>query len=275
LEKDGGRNITGIPSMKLRNTIGVALSVMIVTYNSKSIEGTINSIKKTLKNIEYEIIIVDNSSKKNYVKKLERLAARKKTKNLKRFVLHKGKRNLGFGAGYNLAVQKARGSSLLLINPDIILQENTVEGLFDFFKKQKKVGVVSCKLLNEDDSLQYSCRRFPTPLSFISFFKKSIIRYKMENKDHDKIMKVDWLSGSFMLMEKTTFLRFSGFDERFFMYLEDADLCRRIGKKMSIVYNPHFVAYHKGAYGSRKNATLTFVHVESILKYFLKWAFKG
>lgn len=259
----------------------VLLSISIVTYNSRYIQSTIDSIKKTITFCDYEIILVDNHSNHTYVRKLEQLCRQKKPEHLKRIILLNNTKNIGFGKAHNLAAAYAEGRFLLILNPDIILQQKTVATLLDYFQQHTEVGVVSCKLLDEDGRLQYSCRRFPSlltfiarELSFIPYFRSLLDRYEMRDVRHDKLMKVDWLSGALLLLPKKVFVHYRGFDERFFLYLEDVDLCKRIGRDKRVVYFPEVFALHKGSYGSRRSFWQFYQHARSVLVYFWKYGIR-
>lgn len=264
----------------ITHTHHVLLSISIVTYNSKYIQSTIDSIKKTITEFDYEIILVDNHSSSAYVKKLKQLCLKEKPVHLKRIILLNNKKNLGFGKAHNLAAAYAEGKYLLILNPDILLQKKTIATLLGHLQQHAETGVVSCRLLDVDGSLQHSCRRFPSfltfaarELSFIPYFRSLLNRYEMRDAKHDKLMKVDWLSGALLLLPKKVFVHYRGFDDRFFLYLEDVDLCKRIRVDKSVMYLPEVFALHKGSYGSRRSFWQFYQHARSAVIYLWKHGF--
>ncbi len=236
------------------------ISIIIVNYNSSYLNETIKSIKNTVK-ISYEIIIIDNNSNK---------ALQFNNSNIK---IIKNQHNLGFAKANNQGIRIAKSKYILLLNPDIILKKDTIEETINFMEKNKHSNIVGCKLLNEDGSLQYSCRTFPTPFIFLArntplkhIFKKILYEHDMKDYDHKNTKKVDWISGAFMMLRDRYY-----FDENFFLYLEDVDLCRRIG---NVYYSPEAEAIHTGSYGSSKKFKLFLIHLKSIFYYFSKYGFK-
>jgi len=253
------------------------ISIVIVNYNSKEkTKDCLKSIKDSdLGDLKYEIIVVENNSSD----KLDDLK-----KEIIDFKLIKSPVNLGMGGGNNLAIKKAQGEFVLILNPDTILKKVVIKIFWEYIKENPDVYIVGPKLLNPDLSLQFSCAKFPRPWTpifrrtFLSrFFKKHLDWFLMKNFSHDIIKEVDWLMGSCLMIRKKDF---EGFDERFFMYFEDIDVCRRAwreGKK--VVYCPeaeviHFHAResaHNPWYVSIFNNKLTREHIKSWLRYFMKW----
>lgn len=159
------------------------------------------------------------------------------------------KNNIGFGKACNVGAKSGRGACLLFLNPDTLVSKNTLRECANFFESHPEAGVMGPKILNADGSLQAACRRsFPSPLvAFFRFtglsrlFPKSRLfgRYNLTYLDPETISEVDAVSGSFMVMPARLFHEVNGFDETFFMYGEDLDLCCRIKEKgYSVWYNP-------------------------------------
>jgi|SRR3989344_3612282 len=185
------------------------------------------------------------------------------------------RKNLGYGGACNQGISIAKGKYMLILNPDVKITGHSLRKLISELIKSKEANIISCKLLNEDGSLQHSCRRFPTiksllarraPLFFSRIFSKELSAYNMDDYDHKNPIKVDWVSGALMLMKRKYF-----FDERYFMYFEDVDLCRRVGE---IYYYPFISAFHKAERGSARDITLMIAHFSSALRYFLKFGLK-
>lgn len=192
--------------------------------------------------------------------------------------------NLGYGSGHNIAIRKAMeaGSDYhFVLNPDVHFGPTTLKSLVDFAETNPEIGCVMPKILNVDGSVQRLCRLLPTPLDLIGRrFLHGLIpayidgrnrRYELAFWDYDSVEEVPILSGSFMLLRTSTLALVGAFDERFFMYLEDYDLVRRIGEKAKTVYFPKAEATHAHAKMSYKSLKPTLWHIRSAITYFCKW----
>jgi GT2 family glycosyltransferase len=174
------------------------------------------------------------------------------------------KSNIGFGKASNVGAQAARGSFVLFLNPDTLVSKNTIVSCVDFMADHADAGIVGPRILNADGTLQKSCRRsFPTPgvafyhLSGLSqLFPRSrrFGRYNLTFMDPNEAAPVDAVSGSFMFMRHSLFQKIGGFDERFFMYGEDLDLCRQVHDcGYTVWYNPATQIIHfKGKSSARR-----------------------
>ncbi|MBU0619905.1 MAG: glycosyltransferase family 2 protein [Patescibacteria group bacterium] len=258
------------------------LSIIIVNYKSK--EKTLNciqSIKESdLDNLKYEIIVVDNASQDDSQKII--------TLQYPEINFIQSEKNLGMGGGNNLGIKQTRGEFILILNPDTTVKKDAIKTLYNYIKNNEKVGIVGPKLLNPDNTLQYSCFRFPkfyTPIlrrTFMGkFFKKYLNNFLMEDFDHNSIKEVNWLMGSCLMIDKKKFNLIKPlFDKRFFMYCEDIDLCYRACEaKYKIIYNPKAIIIHdhirsgieKPWYISPFLNKLAREHIKSWIKYFWKW----
>jgi hypothetical protein len=245
------------------------LSIIIVNYNVKEfLQNLLHSITKSASNIQYEIIIVDNASDDGSVEFIK-----EKFPDVK---LIANKKNLGFSKANNLGLKIALGKYILLLNPDTLLREDTLQKMIDFFESTSDAGLAGCKILNPDGSLQLACRRsFPGPwTSFCkvtglsSIFPKSKIfaRYNLTYLDENQTYEVDAISGSFMMMRKEVYEKVGGFDEEFFMYGEDLDLCYRIQKAGYKVYYVHDtqIIHYKGESTKRSSFDETKVFYDAM-----------
>ncbi|MFH1255091.1 MAG: glycosyltransferase family 2 protein [bacterium] len=197
--------------------------------------------------------------------------------------------NIGFGKAQNLGLKSAQAEYYLPLNPDIEFIEGgkVFEKLVRFMQANPAAGIIAPKLLNPDNSVQESCYRFPSFFSQIfrrlGFNKKAVDYYLIRDFGHDSTVEVDWVMGSFMLARRELAEKIGFFDDRYFMYFEDCDWCRRTwlsGKKVYYVHNIAAKHTHKrdSASGSPvmavlKNKTAR-IHLRSWLKYFLKWGIK-
>ncbi len=227
------------------------LSVIIVNYNVKEfLQNLIHSLTKAAQNISYEIIVVDNASDDGSVELIK-----EKFPSVNLIV---NKKNLGFSKANNIGLKIATGKFVMLINPDTIVQEDTIQKMLKFFNDTPDAGLAGCKILNPDGSLQLACRRsFPGPwTSFCkvtglsSLFPNTRIfaRYNLTYLNEDQTYEVDAISGSFMMAKKEAIDKVGGLDEQFFMYGEDLDLCYRIQKAGFKVYYVHStqIIHYKG-----------------------------
>ncbi len=245
------------------------LSIIIVNYNVKEfLQNLLHSIEKASLNISHEIIIVDNASDDGSVELI-----RDKFPSVR---LIANRENLGFGKANNQALEIAKGKYLLLINPDTIVSEDTFDKMIRFFEENTEAGLAGCKILNPDGTLQLACRRsFPGPwTSFCkvtglsNLFPKSKLfaRYNLTYLDEDQTYEVDAISGSFMMMKKETYDKVGGFDEEFFMYGEDLDLCYRIQQAAFKVYYVHTtqIIHYKGESTKRSRLDETKVFYDAM-----------
>jgi hypothetical protein len=218
------------------------ISIIIVSFNKpKVLIDTIKSIQNVITTIPFELIIVDNASSDNNVDLINKFFP---SVNL---VLNN--KNGGFAYGCNVGANNSAGKFLIFINSDILLSEDPVPAMLDKLCSDKGIGIIGCQLLNPDGTLQPSNFRFPRLfLRFIqlSGLKKIILKILPEVKSRkEKYYETDYVSGAFLMIERDIFLRIGGFDERYFMYHEDADICFKVktmGLKV-ILYNSRGVTH--------------------------------
>jgi hypothetical protein len=234
------------------------LSIIIVNYNVKEfLQNLLHSVEKASSNISKEIIVIDNASDDGSVDTIK-----EKFSSVK---LIENKNNIGFGSANNQGLAIAKGKYILFINPDCIVSEDTFDKMILFFEEHPDGGLAGCKILNSDGSLQLACRRsFPGPWTSFTkvtglsnLFPKSRIfaRYNLTYLAENKTYEVDAVSGSFMMIKKEVYEKVGGFDEQFFMYGEDLDLCYRVqkaGDKVYYVHNTQIIHY-KGESTKRSN----------------------
>lgn len=189
--------------------------------------------------------------------------------------------NLGFGKAHNRAIEFMVGDSdvHLLLNPDVVFRPHVLPELVAFLDAYPQVGALMPKIVYPDGSLQNLCKLLPTPIDlifrrFISSERiKAIVnrRYEMHGLPQDVPSCVPTLSGCFLLVRSKLLRKLGGFDERFFMYMEDVDLVRRIGDEAMTVYFPKVEVVHDYAKGSYRNRKLLAYHLRSAFLYFSKW----
>ena len=242
----------------------VQVSIIIVNYNVRYfIEQAIVSIKKAAKQIPYEIIVVDNNSSDTSVEMLQQ--------KFPEITLIINKENVGFGRANNQGIKIAKGSYILLLNPDTVLQENTLDVCLDFMTKTADCGAVGVKMIDgKGNFLPESKRALPTPK--VAFYKmsglsalfpksKTFGKYHLGYLDKNTNHEVEVLSGAFMFFKADLLNRIGGFDEDYFMYGEDIDLSYQVIKQG---YKNYYVAdtsiiHYKGE--STKKGSLNYVKV--------------
>lgn len=224
------------------------VSVLIVSYNVKEyVAHAIDSLLKSNLD-ELEIIVVDNHSFDSTVEHIQTSYPDVK--------IIANQDNVGFGRAVNQAAAHAKGDYYLILNPDTVVQENTVSTLTQYIQDHEEVGMIGPKILNSDGTLQPACKRsFPTLrvaipklLGLDKLFPKSkwAGKYNLTYLDPDQINSVDAISGSCMFLSKDLFHELGGFDEQFFMFGEDLDLCFRIwqtGKEVHYVPTTQIIHY--------------------------------
>jgi GT2 family glycosyltransferase len=188
------------------------VSFIIVSYKSlKFLTDCVNSIIQYTSG-EYEIVIVENNSGEN-LDIIQNLSTEKIT------IIYSDK-NAGFGSGVNLGATKSTGDWLCIINPDTRIQGD-IHTLSTIDKNTKAIGLA---LVNQENKIQaYQYGDFPTPKSLISNKAK-----KQWKNPTEQTITTDWVSGGSLCIEAALFRELGGFDERFFMYYEDIDLCHRV-----------------------------------------------
>jgi len=249
----------------------MTLSVIVVNYNTKELlKRCVESVKSTFS--EAEIIVVDNASNDGSDEIIKSLP-------VKALLL---KENLGFSKANNLGLKEATGDAILFLNPDTVVKEGTLKRCLDFLENNPEAGAVGCKVVLQSGGMDKACKRkFPTPLSaFCTIFKISKIfprmGYNLTYLDDNGVYEVDCLVGAFMMCSGEAIKKTRGFDEDFFMYGEDIDLCLRIKKAgLKIWYLGDCGIVHiKGAVGKKsKKAKQAFYDSMSI--YYKKHFKKG
>ena len=190
--------------------------------------------------------------------------------------------NQGYGTGHNRALRRSleEGADYhLVLNPDVFWKGDIITPAIAFMENHPRCGLVMPKILYPDGRPQYLCKLLPTPADlFIRRFipsqklrARAARRFELRDSGYDRTMNVPFLSGCFMLMRCNALRQVGIFDERYFMYAEDLDLCRRIGDKWDTVFFPAVEAYHDYAAGSYHDRRLLRIHIASLVKYFNKW----
>lgn len=252
----------------------LSCSVVIVAYNSGDfIPVCLNSVLEALRGIDAEVIVLDNGSP-------EPLTEESK-KAFPSVIWLSSQKNLGFGKGCNFAARRAQGRVLFFLNPDTVVAPDTFRKMLAYIQSKPDAGIVGCKILNGDGSLQWACRRtFPSPLAAVfktiglaALFPKSrtFAAYNMTFLDPDEETSVDAVSGSFFGVNRNVYAQVNGFDEDYFMYGEDLDICYRIQKLgLRNYYFPGTSILHFKGQSSRTRRVRTFIEFYQAMLIFAR-----
>lgn len=219
------------------------LSVVIVNFNAgKFLLDCLESLEKASRNLELDIWVVDNASADGSIQEAQRKFPKLN------YILNS--ENLGFGKANNIALKKIKTEYILLLNPDCFVGSQTLERMVGFMEENPLVGAASCKVEQADGSIDWASHRgFPTPwASFLYFVLGDDSLYHLTGQDMEKVHEVDAISGAFFMTRKSVLNKVGGFDEDYFLYGEDIDLCFRIKEAgFKIMYVPDVVVlHHKG-----------------------------
>jgi GT2 family glycosyltransferase len=195
--------------------------------------------------------------------------------------IHSNK-NIGFGAAHNLAFKlfAIESEFHIILNPDIYFENSPFGEISKFMISTPEVGALMPKILYPDRSIQHLAKLLPSPIILICrrflipifpFLKRFNLHYELHGLSHSKYSEVPSISGCFLFLRTKAFKDINGFDERFFMYMEDVDLVRRISINSRVVYFPSVHVFHDYAKGSYKNFSLLIHHLYSAVLYFNKW----
>lgn len=247
------------------------LSIVIVNFNTRELtKQTVDAVCETTQNIEYEIIIADNSTspKATYPEEDKRV---KLIANLP---------NNGFGNACNIGAAKAIGRYVLFLNSDTLVQQGTLEKCVKYLDENHDVGCLGIKTILPDGTFDHGCKRgFPTPWNSLCYVlgldrlfpdNKKYGGYRLSYLSNEENHEVDSVSGAFMMIPRAILTKTGGFDESIFMYGEDIDLCYRIklmGFKV-VYYAGTFMIHLKGQSGLNTKNKVVIRHFHNGLRVF-------
>jgi len=250
----------------------VKISASIVLYKEdlNELKKTVTSFLQT--NVSKKLYLIDNTPNKQFKNIFKQQEIE---------YMGVGK-NIGFGAAHNKILEKIKNYSdfHLVLNPDVTFSKKTIPNLIVQLEANEKISMIAPKVLFPNDDHQFSCRRYPTILElfarrilvFKSVFKKTIDNGIYKDRNLKKPFFVEYLTGCFQLYKTADFITLKGFDERYFLYMEDVDICKKIDTlgKLKLFY-PNEEIKHVLKKGSEKSVKLFFRHTFSVVKYFRKW----
>ena len=257
------------------------LSVTICSWNTEDdLRACLQSLREILNEAAFEVIVIDNASADGSPDMVE--------EEFPWVRLYRMTVNLGFTGGHNFALKERQAPHAFLLNSDTVVHKGALRRLLDFHQDNPRAGIIGPKLLNPDGSLQFSCRRFPSP--WAALFRNTFLgklfpnnrftrEYLMKDLSHDVPREVDWVSGAAMFASKDFMDKAGLLDEHYFMYSEDVDWCWRawqndfkvmylpdavvthaIGKSTDKVANKMIVRFHKSMYRFYRKNTLPLAH---------------
>ncbi|MEG2494530.1 MAG: glycosyltransferase family 2 protein [Mucinivorans sp.] len=250
----------------------IMTTASIVTYKTDKEELT--TVLKCVANSSIEKIYIVDNSPEDELRKFENLSPKIE------YIF--GHHNVGYGAAHNIAIRKAieNGAQYhVVINPDIQFENGAIEALTTYMNENPDVGQVMPRVVYPNGELQYLCKLLPTPMDLMgrrfipidSYVDKRNHKFEMRDSGYDKIIQVPFLSGCFMFLRVEALQLVGGFSDRYWMYCEDLDLCRRIAESYQTMYLPSVTIIHAHKKESFKSKRMLKAHVKSAIKYFNHW----
>jgi GT2 family glycosyltransferase len=254
--------------------MSVDVSVVIVTYNSRDdMDACLASIHAHTRGVSYETIVVDNASSDGSAEFVRE--AHPETRVIENAT------NIGLSGAVNKGVAASTGRFVMALNPDARLRDDVLSELACYLREHDDAGVAAPQILDDDGTLQLSCRAFPSHATAI-FSRYSLAtrlfpgnrysrEYLMSDFAHDEIRDVDWVSGAAMMFPRAVFDRVGGWDAGFFMFNEDVDFCRRVHDAgLRVVYDPRVAVYHRIGVSKRAPARIVIARHRSMWRYYRK-----
>ncbi|MHB8375960.1 MAG: glycosyltransferase family 2 protein [Dehalococcoidia bacterium] len=254
--------------------MSVEVSAVIVTYNSASCIGRcLASLREHTRGIEYEAIVVDNAS----ADATREVVGREHP--WARVVARR--RNDGLSAAINDGVAASSGTYVMVLNPDTHVDADVLAPLAAYLRAHADAGVVAPRLLNDDGTLQLSCRAFPGYATALFNRYSAVTRlfpgnrlsraYLLSDFDHASARDVDWVSGAALMLPRRVFDEVGGWDAGFFMFNEDVDLCRRVHDACyRVVYEPSVAVYHTIGVSKSASPRMVVERHRSMWRYYRK-----
>ncbi|RMD58906.1 glycosyltransferase family 2 protein [Candidatus Parcubacteria bacterium] len=250
------------------------LSIIIVSWRVRDlVRENLKAIFSRTKNISFEVFVVDNNSADGTVEMVAR--------EFPQVNLIANNYNAGFARANNQAIAMAQGRYILLLNPDMQVEEKTLEKMVEWMDNHPEAGIAGCRLVNKKGEVIPQVRRFPTlwdQLAIIlkvpHIFPGVLNKYLKKDFDYNKEAEVDSLRGSFFMIRRKVIDKIGVLDERFFVWFEEVDFCRRARKAgFKVMYTPcaQCLDYVGKSFSQVKRGKAQRYFRDSMLKYFLKW----
>lgn len=242
----------------------------IVTFNNmNTIKKTLETLFEFTKDIDFKLYVADNGSTDGTPELIE--------ENFPQVEVIRTGSNIGFGAGHNRVIEKVDSEYHAVINPDIVMIENAVKKMADYMDENKDIGLLSPRICFPDGRDQILGKKNPH-LKYLAASRlrkdepsKLLKEYAMLDCDLSKPVEIENATGCFMMFRTDVLKKVGGFDKRYFMYFEDADITRCVRKLARVVYYPYATVSHVWSRESKRNTKLMIIHIQSMLKYYAKW----
>ncbi len=250
------------------------ISIIIVSWNVKNkLKDNLAALFRSEGGFSYEILVVDNDSKDGTAKMIAH--------DFPQVKLIANRENLGFAKANNQGIREATGSYVLLLNPDMLVFPETLRNILKWADNHPLAAVAGCRLIDERGSLIKHVRRFPTIWDQLAIvfkiphlFPRILNKYIKEDFDYEKSQAVDSIRGGFFLMRRNTLEKIGSLDERFFVWFEEVDYCRRVYQGgLQVWYTPYAecIDYVGQSFKQVDRSTAQYYFRDSMLKYFHKW----
>ncbi|MEG2575382.1 MAG: glycosyltransferase family 2 protein [Christensenella sp.] len=250
------------------------VTLSIVNYNDYDrAKKAIASVLEYTHGVRVKIYLIDNASKDSSAAKLA-----------DEFPLVSvifSDKNIGFGAGHNLALPFIESEFHAIVNPDIILNSDILTELTTFMREHSEIGMCTPAIHYMDDAPQNLPKRTPRLKYLVANrmpgkrFEHARAEYKMIGENLSEVTDIEFATGCFLFVRTSLLKLVQGFDERYFMYFEDADLTRTIRKTARVVFYPYAYVYHDYSRTSAHSLRYLMIHICSMFKYFWKWRREG
>lgn len=256
----------------MEKNLDITASIVLYKENIEELTHTIQCFLNTP--LKKKLFLIDNNEDKQFKsifnqEEVEYIAVGK---------------NIGFGAGHNMILNKIKNLSdyHLILNPDVSFKSTVIPNLITKLNRHEIVSMIAPKVLFPNGEHQYSCRRYPRISELLArrftflgpIFKSIINKGKYQDKELQSSFFADYITGCFHLYKTQDFIKLKGFDERYFLYMEDVDICKKIEDlDKQKLYYPKEEIVHVLKQGSSKEFHLFLKHTSSAIKYFLKWGF--
>lgn len=248
------------------------ISASIVTYNSQSdILNILESLNQCKLESEIDIYVVDNASSDKTVDIVKQ--------NYPEVSVIELPKNIGFGAGHNIVINMVESDYHIIVNPDIFVHEGSIADLSTYMDNNPNIAIASPKIMNTDGTEQYLPKRYPKMKYFLGgrfekygkLFKKWRAEYTRCNENISQPTEIDFCTGCFMFCRTSSLKSVGGFDERYFLHFEDADLTREMKKVGKTMFVPYIIVTHEWKRENGKAGKVFRIALKSMYKYLRKW----
>jgi GT2 family glycosyltransferase len=252
------------------------LSISLVSLNHRAdLERLLPTLRESLRGLSAEILVVENRPGCSCDIWL---------RSVPDVVVERNFRRTGYGGNHNLNLRRARGQFFVIMNVDMTVQANTFSALLTMAEEHPDAVMLGARVLNPDGTCQGLNKRYPSLLDLgvrfvpilrnTAFARRRNDRYEMRDVGYESPAAVEFISGAFMFCRTEVLRAVHGFDERYFLYFEDVDLCRRMGALGRALYCPEATVIHFWQRSAHKSARYTWIFFCSALRYFLRWGFR-